>query len=146
MSDEAKEKSKKLRHFDRVTLSGEALTRIDGWIAQVTSKNKGVSVSRKDYLNWFILQHPETLSDEEVSRLETQFFDEIRFLSQSLKEMRAARARGEVVDLSAVLKAKEAPAEGSRPRRQRRARSKKQMDTSGAPQDAPNQALEETLV
>lgn len=145
MSDEMKEKSKRTHHFDRVTLSGEALTRIDGWIEQVT-KNKGVSVSRKDCLNWFILQHSANLSSEEIAQLEIQFFDEIRFLSQSLKEMRAARARGESVDLSALLKAKEVPGDGSRPRRQRRARAKKQADTSGESQDAPSQTLEAETV
>jgi len=124
MTDETKAKSKQVRHFDRVTLDAEALSRIDGWIEQLTSHNKGVNLSRKDCLNWLVNHHSASLTQEEVAELGAKFFDEIRFLSQSLKEMRAARARGETVNLESVLKHPKNDTAVSTPKKQRRPRVK----------------------
>lgn len=96
-------KAKRHRHEDRVTLEAESLQRVDGWIEQVTSTTKGVTVTRKDVVNWMVSQRGPLLSSNEVNGLRTQFFSDVRFLQQAIKELKSAKRRGDQVDLSEIL-------------------------------------------
>ncbi len=84
-------KTKRQRHDDRVTLDVETLQRMDAWIEQVKAATKGVAVSRKDLVNWMVRQHDSHLSPDELAALRSKFFDEVRFLQQTIREVKAAR-------------------------------------------------------
>ena len=114
-------KAKRQRHEDRVTLDEESLRQVDRWIAQVTSATKGVALSRKDVVNWLVKQHTEELTTDELNELKGKYFNEVRFLQQAIKELRAAKQRGEAVTLEEILgTASHATAPAPKRRRARR--------------------------
>lgn len=102
MTDAIKPK-KRIPKYDRVTLYDEALNRLDSWIKQVESSRSGVSLFRKDVLNWFVLNSPEALPVASVDAMATQFFDQERFLKQALSRIREAKERGEKVSLNEIM-------------------------------------------
>src|SRR5436305_1280715 len=102
MPEDQKKKSWN-RHLDRITLEAGSLEKLDGWIKQVCGRKKGVSLSRKEAVNWLISKSPGTLSVDDHAAITEEFFDELRFLQASLKELRQARAQGESLSLEAVL-------------------------------------------
>jgi hypothetical protein len=93
------QKAKKRRHEDRITLNDSSLNKVDSWISQVTSLSKGVSLNRRDLVNWFIENQDDALSPSVAHQLKTSFFNELRFLNEAIKEVRSARTRGETVNL-----------------------------------------------
>lgn len=64
MSEEIKAK-KRIQKYDRVTLYEEAMKRLDAQIAQVEESKAGVSLFRKDIVNWYVLNAPERLRHSE---------------------------------------------------------------------------------
>lgn len=104
-------KKPRVRHADTVTLDAELLEKIDAEIAQVTGVKKGVRLSRKDYVAYRLRKSPKRLIPEDVEELVALFYDEERFLKEALKEIRAAKARGEkpVVDLTGLTLSERRP-------------------------------------
>ena len=102
MSDEIKPK-KRIPKYDRVTLYDDALKRVDGWIKQVEASKTGVSLFRKDILNWFVLNSAEALPAASIDTMAVQFFDQERFLKQALKRVREAKERGENLSLVDIM-------------------------------------------
>ncbi len=105
MSDEIKSK-KRIPKYDRVTLYEETLKKVDAWIKQVESSKSGVSLFRKDILNWFILNSLEILPIAHIEQIGIQFFDQERFLKQAIKQLREAKKRGENLSLESLLSEK----------------------------------------
>lgn len=101
MSEETKKK--RIPKYDRVTLYEEAMKRVDGWIKQAQDSKVGVSLFRKDILNWYILSAPEQLDAKAIEELGVQFFDQERFLKQALKRVRDAKGRGETLSLQELI-------------------------------------------
>ena len=101
MSEETKKK--RIPKYDRVTLYEEAMKRVDGWIKQAQDSKAGVSLFRKDILNWYILNAPEQLDAKSIENLAAQFFDQERFLKQALKRVRDEKGRGETASLQELM-------------------------------------------
>ncbi len=116
MSEEIKKK--RIPKYDRITLYEEGMKRVDGWIKQVQESRTGVSLFRKDILNWYINNAPEHLDARAVKILAMQFFDQERFLRQALKDVRDAKERGETVTLKDLM-AEEQSVKIRNPRRSR---------------------------
>lgn len=121
MSDEAKKR--RIPKYDRVTLYEEAMKRVDGWISQVQDAKAGVSLFRKDILNWHILNASERLDADEVAALAAQFFDQERFLKQALKRVRDAKGRGETLSLQALM----SDEQSVKPKKPRKPRAPKEV-------------------
>ncbi len=88
---------------ERVTLNEDALARLDQWSAQVQASRPGVTISRRDLLNWLVLSHSEALSAAETKALSEKHYDELRFLQYALKELKRAKLRGENVTLQELM-------------------------------------------
>jgi hypothetical protein len=123
MSEETKKK--RIPKYDRVTLYEEAMKRIDGWIKQVEDSKAGVSLFRKDILNWHILNAPEQLDAGGIAVLAAQFFDQERFLKQALKRVRDAKGRGETLSLQALI----SDEQSVKPKKPRKPRASKEIST-----------------
>ncbi|MGE3261358.1 MAG: hypothetical protein AB7K68_06235 [Bacteriovoracia bacterium] len=123
MSEEIKKK--RIPKYDRVTLYEEAMKRVDGWIKQVQDSKAGVSLFRKDILNWYLLNAPEQLSAGEIADLAAQFFDQERFLKQALKRVRDAKGRGETLSLQALM----SDEQSVKPKKPRKPRAPKEIST-----------------
>jgi hypothetical protein len=124
-------KKKRIPKYDRVTLYEEAMKRVDGWIKQVEDSKPGVSLFRKDILNWHILNAPEQLDAGGIASLADQFFDQERFLKQALKRVRDAKDRGETLSLQALMSAEQSV----KPRKPRKARAPKEASTEASKSD-----------
>lgn len=90
---------KRQRHFDRVTLDAATLARLDTWIGQVEAVKVGVLVSRKDVLNWLVMNLPERLSATQEKGLAEEFYSELRYLQFAARAIKAAEVRGERLTL-----------------------------------------------
>lgn len=123
MPDEAKKK--RIPKYDRVTLYEDAMKRVDGWIKQVQDSKAGVSLFRKDILNWYILNAPEQLDADGIAALSAQFFDQERFLKQALKRVRDAKGRGETLSLQALM----SDEQSVKPKKARKSRAPKEVST-----------------
>lgn len=123
MSEEIKKK--RIPKYDRVTLYEEAMKRVDSWIRQVEESKDGVSLFRKDILNWHILNVPEKLDLQSVEKLAEKFFDQERFLKQALKRVRDAKSRGEELPLKELM----SDEHSVKPKKPRKPRTPKQVLT-----------------
>lgn len=123
MSEETKKK--RIPKYDRVTLYEGAMKRVDGWIKQVEEAKAGVSLFRKDILNWHILNAPEQLDATNIAVLASQFFDQERFLKQALKRVRDAKGRGEALSLQALM----LDEQSVKPKKPRKPRAPKEVST-----------------
>jgi transposase-like protein len=99
---------------DRVALSESSVAKLDAWVTQVTSKNPGSTVNRKQLVNWMIESHDSDLSSKEEQEVARLFYDDIKFLAELVREAKLTRARGENVSLQDILKRIEAGQGGGR--------------------------------
>jgi hypothetical protein len=94
----------KPRHPDRITLVPAHLEKIDGWIRQVTARQRGVRLTRNDIISWLIDSQPVELPPKDEKQLGERHYDEERFLKEAIREIKARKARGEVGSLTKLLK------------------------------------------
>jgi hypothetical protein len=124
MSEETKTKTYQ-KHPDRVTLGEGALARVNGWLDQVRSELRGIRLSRNDLVEYAILSQPEELPASSVAELKASRFDEVAFAAWALRELKAARAKGEKLTLAGIVSGAHAP----RARRVKRSREKAQAES-----------------
>lgn len=136
MSEEIKNK-KRNRRYDRITLYEEALKRVDSWIDQAEAAKAGVKIHRKDFLNWFVLNAPETLTVASLTALADKFFDQEKFLREALKKAKAAKERGETLSLKDLLN-KDEPMRDKKILKPRTARKSVQPDSAPMPDGQVN--------
>ena len=79
-------------------------------------KRPGVTINRKQLVNWLVEAHDEGLSSSEEETLSALFYDEVKFLAHALSRMKEARARGEELSLESVMGAQLSPKSGKKPR------------------------------
>lgn len=129
MSEETKKK--RIPKYDRVTLYEEAMKRVDGWIKQAEEAKTGVSLFRKDILNWHIINAPEQLDVKSIEDLAARFFDQERFLKQALRRIRDAKGRGETLSLQELM----SDEQSVKPKKIRKPRSQKESATEAISAD-----------
>lgn len=91
------------KQIERVVLSPEVAARLDQWIMSITSSRQGVDLSRKDVIQWLVTSKGENLSPHETKELADAHYDDVKFLHFAMRELKAARANGENVDLQNFL-------------------------------------------
>lgn len=82
--------------FEHIALSESSTLKVNSWFEQINSKKKGVKISRKDFINWFIEKSPDTLSGSDLSAIIDRFYDEAVFLRQLLRDIKQAKANGKM--------------------------------------------------
>ena len=103
LMEETLPKKAKFRHPDRVTLTPDLMTRLDGWMKQVTDRHRGVRLTRNNVVDWLISSYPAELPSADIKILAERFYDEERFLKDAIRELRSKKARGEIVCLADIL-------------------------------------------
>ena len=103
--NEQKMIKKRQRHHERVTLTVESLKKIETWIDQLTSKNKGIYLKKADLVNWLIESRPQELTPFEMKTLHDQFFNEMKFLESAMVDLKKAKMSGEKFDLWKIINA-----------------------------------------
>jgi hypothetical protein len=112
---------------ERVALGPEAVTRLDAWVKQVEGSRPGVEISRRDLIHWLILERSESLNSDEVRALSDSHYNELRFLQYALKELKAARTRGDTMSLQDFVA--KLPGVDVTPSKAKRGRKKRSEDT-----------------
>lgn len=90
---------KRTKHPDRIHIEPSALEQLDRWIDQLTTNRKGVRINRKNIIHWLVESHADSLSSAEEKDLLSKFYDEELLLKDALKEIRAAKKKGETLKL-----------------------------------------------
>ena len=93
----------RVRHTDRVKLSPESLVRLSQWVQVFEGGLKGNRVTKADLVNFLIRTHIPELSERELDQIEREHFDEIKFASWALKELKAARQSGRRISLADIV-------------------------------------------
>ena len=97
------------RSTDRVSLNAESYSRTEHWLSQSEKRHKGIRFTRNDLVNFILLQHAPTLSEEELSVIGQVHFDDVRFYAWAVKTVREARTRGESLTVAALEKQYKVP-------------------------------------
>lgn len=92
-------KRPRVRHPERIALTPDAAERVDHWIGQLASRLSGKRLSRAELVNWVVLGRREHLEEAELTSLQTAHFDPVKALEWAVKQAKAARAKGQPVDL-----------------------------------------------
>ncbi len=88
------EKTVARKKAEHVALSEISIRKINTWLDQVSTKKKGVKITRKDFVNWLIEKSPDNLSGGDLSALTDRFYDEAKFLRHLLREVKQAKSNG----------------------------------------------------
>jgi hypothetical protein len=97
-------KTKREVHLDRVTLQSESIQKIDQLREHLKDHIKGVTLSRSEIVNSIIQFHAANLSQDEIDILRNIHFDEVKYTSWVLAQIKTAKARGESISLSPFFK------------------------------------------
>jgi hypothetical protein len=97
------EENSKTRKIDRVELVQETLERLQSWQKQIDDSCPEVMTTRKDLVNWVILEHKETLSDSDLRKIKECFFDPVQYLKSLLKKAEIARTQGQEIEIPDLL-------------------------------------------
>lgn len=100
------ENETKKKRQDHVALTEESVRKVSGWFNYISSKKRGVKISRKDFVNWLIERLPETPSNGDVGALVERFYDEEAFLRQLLREVKRTKQDGQESTLELVVRPK----------------------------------------
>lgn len=123
---------KRPQHPDRLTVSPEALERLNRWVADLEGRLRGITLTRNQLVQWLIMSHGADLSAHETKQVEEEFFDELKFAEWAVKELKSAQTRGERVSLAEIV-SRSRTVKPEKPRAQSQAkRSKKNLESTAA--------------
>lgn len=139
MSEEIK---KERNHYpDRLSIGPENLEKLGRLIQQFKSNCRGGEMNRKEMLGFVIEKMPDVLSQSDLKELTSRYYDEERFLKSALEEVRAAKARGDSVDLDSLLqKQTQDPSIVRKPRKQKLPKVTESVSVS-VEGDSPNNSV-----
>ena len=79
---------------ERISMKPVHLRKLDGWVQQVSNKHRGVRLARNDVLAWLIEAQSEVLSPAQETTLARMFYDEERFLRETLEQLKKCKGQG----------------------------------------------------
>lgn len=104
---------------ERISMKPVHLRKLDGWVQQVSSKHRGVRIARNDVLAWLIEAQSDVLSSAQEAALARMFYDEERFLRETLEQLKKCKGQGVDFDwYSELMKRK--PKKSRKPRKNKR--------------------------
>jgi len=93
--DEKNVQSKaKIPGAERISIKPIHLRKLDAWVQQVSNKHLGVRLARNDVLAWLIEAQSEVLSPTQETTLARMFYDEERFLRETLEQLKKCKGQG----------------------------------------------------
>ena len=81
-------------NVDRIVLRRFEQQRLSVWVDKLNEKFDGaIRLSKSDLANFLIRHHEHDLSEDEIRKVESEFFDEVRWLSCALSKNPQCKAR-----------------------------------------------------
>ncbi|HAG90310.1 MAG TPA: hypothetical protein DCL41_00470 [Bdellovibrionales bacterium] len=99
-----KEAKREVEKVDRIPLTNRSSQIVSQTIDKMLEKHPGVSMNRKDFVNWLIEESFKSLTPSTEKVLYERFYDEIKFLEKSLRALKKKKKNGEDVSIAKVLK------------------------------------------
>lgn len=99
-----KDKKLNTERVDRIPLTISASTVVSNTIDKLIEKHPGISLSKKDFVNWIIEDHFKKLTPTTEKQLFEKFYDEVKFLEKSIKEFKRKKRNGEDISIDSFLK------------------------------------------
>jgi hypothetical protein len=103
--------------IDRIVLHPQTAERLNGWLEDLSTRFKGLRLSRTDLANHLLMSRAAVLAPEEAETIRNQYFDEVSFAAWVLKEVRAAKARGQSVSITELYEGMTQSSKSRRPRK-----------------------------
>lgn len=88
---------------NRITVSNECYDKLQQWEAQANDHYKGLNIKPSELVEWCILSHTDKLTDDELSELQSKYFDDVALVAWALRELKRARAAGENKTIEELL-------------------------------------------
>lgn len=91
-------------NVDRIVLRRAENDRLQGWVLALNARFDGmIRVTKSDLANFLVRQHAEHLSESEIAAIESEQFDEVRWLNWALGKVRQAKREGESLSLNELM-------------------------------------------
>jgi hypothetical protein len=91
-------------NVDRIVLRCSENSKLQEWATVLNARFDGmIKVTKSDLANFLIRQHEEKLSDPEIRLIESEMFDEVRWLNWALAKVRQAKRQGQSLSLEDLM-------------------------------------------
>lgn len=100
---QTKDGKKYKANSERISLTPDSTVCVDNWLSDLRNTFQGIKLKRKDLVEWLIQSRSKELSGAEKKQIKDLFFDEVAHAQWIVKELRAAKERGEPKRLSDLL-------------------------------------------
>ena len=88
---------------ERVALRGEALDRVDAWLAQAQERFKGIHATRAEIVEFIVLSSALQPDDQALSSIGDRYYDQHDMVRWISKEIMIAKRKGIQFSLDDVL-------------------------------------------
>ena len=96
---------------DRIVVKHAENTKLIKWQAQVNERFKGFGrITKNEIANFLFRRHPESLSEEELTELGMEFYDEVTWTRWAFEKIKQARKDGVLLTLDELIAKRAAPA------------------------------------
>ena len=94
----------KSQKVDRIALTSQSSKIANDTISTLLSKHPGISVNKKEFINWLVEDYFKELTPATEKKLFKKFYDEIKFLEKSIREVKKRKKSGEDISITDMLK------------------------------------------
>lgn len=105
--EQVKKRTKKvsdIQPIERLSLRKEEQEKLEAWVQELNLKFEGmIRLTKSDLANFLIRHHPVQLSEDEILHIETEHFDEVRWLNWAVNKVREAKKQGVPLTLQQLL-------------------------------------------
>lgn len=99
-----KKKPKSRSATKRVRLDDESIKKVRDWKRMATASEHGLKLSSSDIVNWMLKKIPDEPSSKDVVKVRKEFFDPVKALEIATAKLKAAKLKGDIVDLNHLLR------------------------------------------
>lgn len=89
---------------ERLSLRKEEQEKLEAWVQELNLKFEGmIRLTKSDLANFLIRHHSPKLNEEEINLIETEHFDEVRWLNWAVNKIRDAKRKGLALTLEELI-------------------------------------------
>jgi|GEM_PF-4225973 len=89
---------------DQIFLQEVASARFDRWVQNINARFEGFGkISKNDIADFLFRKHSEDLSEEELTEIGNEMYDEVHWLSWALEKITQSKIGGETLTLGELI-------------------------------------------
>jgi len=103
--------SRRSEVVDRITVRQAENAKFVKWQAQIDERFEGFGrITKNDIANFLFRKHPDSLSEEELTELGVEFYDEVTWTRWAFEKIKRARKDGVLLTLEELIAKRAVPA------------------------------------